>query len=148
MWDLPRPGLEPVSPALAGRFSTTAPPAKPMCCSLIWKGSHSDCHLGTDDNLSFPFPSPSSSVSCSAWGQWEGKVIAAYKLWMDTSQGIFPNTSKNWKVTGLLSPEQFETTRHCIKSTSIFETISDTLKMLLTSSLVSSNAAFGYCRSS
>ena len=26
MWDLPRPGHEPVSPALAGRFSTTAPP--------------------------------------------------------------------------------------------------------------------------
>ena len=30
MWDLPRPGLEPVSPALAGRFSTTAPPRKPQ----------------------------------------------------------------------------------------------------------------------
>ena len=30
MWDLPRPGLEPVSPALAGRFSTTAPPGKPF----------------------------------------------------------------------------------------------------------------------
>ena len=29
MWDLPRPGLEPMSPALAGRFSTTAPPGKP-----------------------------------------------------------------------------------------------------------------------
>ena len=29
MWDLPRPALEPVSPALAGRFSTTAPPGKP-----------------------------------------------------------------------------------------------------------------------
>ena len=29
MWDLPRPGHEPVSPALAGRFSTTAPPGKP-----------------------------------------------------------------------------------------------------------------------
>ena len=29
MWDLPRPGLEPVSPALAGRFSTTAPPGTP-----------------------------------------------------------------------------------------------------------------------
>ena len=27
--DLPRPGLEPVSPALAGRLSTTAPPGKP-----------------------------------------------------------------------------------------------------------------------
>ena len=30
MWDLPRSGLEPVSPALAGRFSTTAPPGKPQ----------------------------------------------------------------------------------------------------------------------
>ena len=34
MWDPPRPGLEPVSPALAGRFSTTAPPGKPCCCIL------------------------------------------------------------------------------------------------------------------
>ena len=31
MWDLPRPGLEPVSPASAGRLSTTAPPGKPRC---------------------------------------------------------------------------------------------------------------------
>ena len=30
MWDLPRPGLEPVFPALAGRFLTTAPPGKPL----------------------------------------------------------------------------------------------------------------------
>ena len=29
MWNLPRPGLKPVSPALAGRLSTTAPPGKP-----------------------------------------------------------------------------------------------------------------------
>ena len=29
MWDPPRPGLKPVSPALAGRFSTTVPPGKP-----------------------------------------------------------------------------------------------------------------------
>ena len=29
MRDLPRPGPEPVSPALAGGFSTTAPPGKP-----------------------------------------------------------------------------------------------------------------------
>ena len=39
LWDFPRPGLEPVSPALAGRFSTTAPPGKPLkiffiCVSL------------------------------------------------------------------------------------------------------------------
>ena len=35
MWDLPRPGLEPVSPALAGRLSTTAPPGKPYNNSLF-----------------------------------------------------------------------------------------------------------------
>ena len=29
MWDLPKPGLKPMSLALAGRFSTTAPPGKP-----------------------------------------------------------------------------------------------------------------------
>ena len=29
MWDPPRPGLEPASPAPAGRLSTTAPPGKP-----------------------------------------------------------------------------------------------------------------------
>ena len=30
MWDLPGPGLEPVSPALAGGFLTAAPPGKLM----------------------------------------------------------------------------------------------------------------------
>ena len=36
MWDLPRPGLEPVSRALAGRLSTTAPPGKPLIVVLIY----------------------------------------------------------------------------------------------------------------
>ena len=44
MWDLPRPGLEPVSPALAGRFSTTAPPGKPYFFVLI--GAHSSLDSG------------------------------------------------------------------------------------------------------
>ena len=35
MWDLPRPGLEPASPALAGRFSTTVPPGKPPLLFII-----------------------------------------------------------------------------------------------------------------
>ena len=47
MWDLPRPGLEPVSPALAGRFSTTAPPGKPcnflfFCSIFVWFGYQGD----------------------------------------------------------------------------------------------------------
>ena len=39
MWDLLRPGLEPVSPALAGIFSTTVPPGKPyryFLCGCHW----------------------------------------------------------------------------------------------------------------
>ena len=36
-WDPPRPGLEPVSPALAGRLPTTAPPGKPITVVLIRK---------------------------------------------------------------------------------------------------------------
>ena len=35
MWDLPGPGLEPVSPALAGGFLTTAPPGKSPWTFLI-----------------------------------------------------------------------------------------------------------------
>ena len=35
MWDLHGPGLEPVSPALAGGFSTTAPPGKSPSLSFI-----------------------------------------------------------------------------------------------------------------
>ena len=35
MWDPPRPGLEPVSPALAGRLSITAPPGKPKSSIFI-----------------------------------------------------------------------------------------------------------------
>ena len=39
MWDLPRPGREPASPALAGRFSTTAPPGKPRVTINIRKNN-------------------------------------------------------------------------------------------------------------
>ena len=35
MWDLPRPGLEPVCPALAGGFLTTAPPWKSQQHSFL-----------------------------------------------------------------------------------------------------------------
>ena len=51
MWDLPRPGLEPVSPALAGRFSTTAPPGKPCLFVFyihIWVKSYGICLSPSD----------------------------------------------------------------------------------------------------
>ena len=54
MWDLPRPGLEPVSPTLAGGFSTTAPPGKPrlfcfvnrfICRHWLIEGIKDDFHI-------------------------------------------------------------------------------------------------------
>ena len=39
MWDLPGPGLEPVSPALAGGFLTTVPPDKSNIPSRACKRS-------------------------------------------------------------------------------------------------------------
>ena len=35
MWDLPRPGLESVSPASAGGFLTTAPPGKNASVAFV-----------------------------------------------------------------------------------------------------------------
>ena len=45
MWDLPRPGLEPVSPTLAGRFSTTAPPGKPSLLYFVMTSLHFNLFL-------------------------------------------------------------------------------------------------------
>ena len=36
MWDLPGPGLKPMSPALAGGFLTTAPPGKPKTLGFLY----------------------------------------------------------------------------------------------------------------
>ena len=69
MWDLPRPGLEPVSPALAGRFSTTAPPGKPR---LLFKGNN--CLL---ENYC-----PQESSVESSTDRFRG-----WKLCMDTKNG-------------------------------------------------------------
>ena len=35
MWDLPGPGIELVSPALAGGFLTTVPPKKPLLTLVL-----------------------------------------------------------------------------------------------------------------
>ena len=59
MWDLPGPGLEPVSPALAGGFLTTAPPGEPRTSILnpsditntdpeTWPVAHTIKTLGMD----------------------------------------------------------------------------------------------------
>ena len=62
MWDLPGPGIEPVSPALAGGFLTTAPSRKPnplgfMETSFQWPNSLNHWLLMIDSTSS-PSPLP------------------------------------------------------------------------------------------
>ena len=58
MWDLPRPGLEPVSPELAGRFSTTAPPGKPWKYFLKYNKSFEYLNsVGTSYTVIFTYRS-------------------------------------------------------------------------------------------
>ena len=58
MWDLLGPGLEPVSPALASGFLTTAPAGKSAICTLIkvWTSCENTVERATN----------------STWGNWEG----------------------------------------------------------------------------
>ena len=53
MWDLPGPGLEPVSTALAGGFLTTAPPGKPQWLIFNARGERADVqHIWVRGHLS------------------------------------------------------------------------------------------------
>ena len=56
-WDLPRPGLEPISPAPAGRLSTTAPPGNPRNAFL-----KVELHIQSDERYS---EAECSTLCCS-----------------------------------------------------------------------------------
>ena len=82
MWDLPRPGLEPVSSALAGRLSTTAPPGKPPSSILLWKAKY----ILAATRLPIPLSKELSGECALAFlpGQerqlWEGKLNTTVSL--------------------------------------------------------------------
>ena len=49
MWDLPGPGIKPVSPALADRFSTTVPPGKSQERHFLKEALFRSPWIGTQD---------------------------------------------------------------------------------------------------
>ena len=55
MWDLPEPGIESVSPALAGRFFTAGPPGKSEGRDLIcvWITASKSVPISTEYTQSF-----------------------------------------------------------------------------------------------
>ena len=69
-WDPPRPGLEPVSPALADRLSTTAPPGKPN---------------NTIFNIVLMFRRPRVNLKVMVLKQQEVRVFWGTGLWQNIS---------------------------------------------------------------
>ena len=81
MWDLPRTGLEPVSPALAGRLSTTAPPGKPrklvFYCANNTVIRTETSKIGERDNplTHYLFPFLFAPSCCWLWAQFWGAAL-------------------------------------------------------------------------
>ena len=65
MWDLPGPGLEPVPPALAGGFLTTAPPGKSMSGFFLLSIILKFIRIVAYFNSSFLLPSSIPLYGCS-----------------------------------------------------------------------------------
>ena len=77
MWDLSRPGIEPVSPALAGGLLTTVPPGKSHEIFL------SDSNIAEIIDLR-PFFFPNKGVYCYLKKQKQKRTM--YKLWVEFIQ--------------------------------------------------------------
>ena len=104
MWDLPRPGLEPVSPALAGRLPTTAPPGKPHTWKLDSTDSAALQHRLADCRLADPYSALFVS-HISPWLLGRLNVLRnSAKVWSLGSIDIWLREGKK-KGTGIVIPK-------------------------------------------
>ena len=118
MRDLPRPGMEPMSPALAGRFLTTGPPGKPenqLFNNIQQKNSPAKEYLlawYTISFLSSPPLSPSKELFDQPSGSHLSVVLCALPfkaLYTQQQEWVFKSTNpayhssaQNWSVFSLL----------------------------------------------
>ena len=71
LWDLPRPGMEAISPALAGRFLSTTPQGKSQFYGF-WQ-THSDMYLPTQHHTEFLY-CPQPVLEAGGWGDRESHL--------------------------------------------------------------------------
>ena len=75
MWDLPWAGIKPVSPALAGRFFTTAPPGKSHSLH-IWgiriRRERENWSIKEKEYIARRGPSSRQKMLMPVWASWEG----------------------------------------------------------------------------
>ena len=103
MWDLPGPGTEPVSPALAGRFLTTGPPGKSSVFFSIFiymavlVAVHRSFSCGMWDSVPGPGVEP-GSLALGVWSRspWTSKEVPKY-IYIDTS-GLILHDSQLFSV--------------------------------------------------
>ena len=97
MWDLPGPGIEPVSPLLEGGFFTTEPPGKPehpLNCGYCW--------LSFAKKLSASVLVPficEDLIGFIVWKPYSGLVLNSLKLSYFTLKKIF--IYFNWRLITL-----------------------------------------------
>ena len=116
MWDLPRPGLEPVSPALAGRFSTTAPPGKPSKKSFLtcYSIEICNCFKVCCKYNSKPNTSPWSQLT--AWGSLGYPLPSFHKhLFPGTVPGTKDQSRPAWWSIGSRRADRWPSSYQCDK---------------------------------
>ena len=83
MWDPPRPGLEPVSPALAGGLSTAAPPGKPLPLYRLCQ-----TYLGSLREVSLEYFFP-CFPSCRNFYYWT-VITGQFRSYSSSGFSLFP----------------------------------------------------------
>ena len=84
MWDLPGPGIEPVSLALAGGFLTTAPPGKPKRNKLLIYWYMQQFRWISRELCWVKTPNPKRSqywMIPFIWHSWNDKIIEMGNKW-------------------------------------------------------------------
>ena len=80
MWDLPRPGIEPVSPTLAGGFFSTEPPGKPptlLLSATVWSAETSVSNNPKNMTLVCYL----DAGCCAAWARKQGLLRCMSKTY-------------------------------------------------------------------
>ena len=102
MWDLPRPGLEPVSPALAGGFLTTVPPGKSWWRRIWTEALAGFCWLRPKGGAvpGWGMAGPRQRCDCSTgrrrrcWGFWQTQAHQATCLLFCSLTASLPRTTR------------------------------------------------------
>ena len=126
MWDLPRPGFEPVYRALAGGFLTAVPPGKPKSCILhSWvlytrqhQAGQERYRKRTHEHSSFPafFLTPTSG-HMHGLELWKcSQQFFSISVNLSFSASHVQKTSKSFQNVGCFSPDPYPHPIHAEKN--------------------------------